>query len=464
MTTTAGCCSSSRRRAERRKWGVGGRHLFVLLFVLGLVAVSAVVIANKETKLGLDLKGGLELVYQGRPTGTAAEVIGKTSKTVDRHHPRTAATSSASPSPKSRGSATDQITVSLPGVTDAGNAAEQVGTTAQLYFYDWEPNLIGRERDDRRPPGRAAAGEARSKKPKRNGKKPGRKPKQPREPAADLRRRLPERLRGGQARRRTGSRSKTATTARARRPRYYLFEKDKRTSCSPAPSSPKRTSTSAPTGRKAPARTRAKCRRSPAGDDRSSPNSRRTRKRRNARRNAEPGWFALKDDPALSGTEITNPKQEYAAKAANRTSPSNSPTKAATPSTKSPARSPSAARRRRSGRPATKKPKRSPATSRSSSTTKSRRGRSSTSPKTPTGSTAAPGPRSPAASTASAKRRNWPTTLQIGALPINLKLISETQVSATLGSAGAPRRDQGRDHRPRPRRPLPAPLLPLPRA
>ena len=26
--------------------------------------------------------------------------------------------------------------------------------------------------------------------------------------------------------------------------------------------------------------------------------------------NAEPGWFALKDDPALSGTEITSPKQE----------------------------------------------------------------------------------------------------------------------------------------------------------
>lgn len=28
---------------------------------------------------------------------------------------------------------------------------------------------------------------------------------------------------------------------------------------------------------------------------------------------AQPGWFALKDDPALSGSEITEPKQEYAA-------------------------------------------------------------------------------------------------------------------------------------------------------
>ena len=51
---------------------MGGRrqHLFVLLFVLGLVVVSAVIIANKpKPKLGLDLKGGLQLVYQGQPTG-----------------------------------------------------------------------------------------------------------------------------------------------------------------------------------------------------------------------------------------------------------------------------------------------------------------------------------------------------------------------------------------------------------
>src|SRR6185312_16727876 len=26
---------------------------------------------------------------------------------------------------------------------------------------------------------------------------------------------------------------------------------------------------------------------------------------------AKPGWFALRDNPALSGTDITNPKQEY---------------------------------------------------------------------------------------------------------------------------------------------------------
>ena len=38
------------------------RNLFVILLMLGLLAASAVVIATKETRLGLDLKGGVELV------------------------------------------------------------------------------------------------------------------------------------------------------------------------------------------------------------------------------------------------------------------------------------------------------------------------------------------------------------------------------------------------------------------
>jgi SecD/SecF fusion protein len=49
---------------------MGGRrrNLFVLLFVLGLIVASAAVIASRKTQLGLDLRGGVELIYQGRPT------------------------------------------------------------------------------------------------------------------------------------------------------------------------------------------------------------------------------------------------------------------------------------------------------------------------------------------------------------------------------------------------------------
>ncbi len=44
------------------------RNLFILLLVAGLLAGSLYVIASKETKLGLDLRGGVELVDEARAT------------------------------------------------------------------------------------------------------------------------------------------------------------------------------------------------------------------------------------------------------------------------------------------------------------------------------------------------------------------------------------------------------------
>lgn len=121
------------------------RHLFVLLFVLGLVVVSGLVIAKQETKLGLDLQGGLELVYQGQPTGTTSEVSGEDiDDSISIIEQRINKLGVSEPEVARLG--TENITVSLPGVTDANRAAEQVGTTAQLYYYDWEPNLIGPEK------------------------------------------------------------------------------------------------------------------------------------------------------------------------------------------------------------------------------------------------------------------------------------------------------------------------------
>ena len=44
------------------------RNTLILLIVVGLVAASLAVIATKKTRLGLDLKGGVQLVYQAKPT------------------------------------------------------------------------------------------------------------------------------------------------------------------------------------------------------------------------------------------------------------------------------------------------------------------------------------------------------------------------------------------------------------
>ena len=48
------------------------RNLFVLLLVAGLLVASLAVIATKPTRLGLDLKGGVSLIYQAKPTKQSA--------------------------------------------------------------------------------------------------------------------------------------------------------------------------------------------------------------------------------------------------------------------------------------------------------------------------------------------------------------------------------------------------------
>ena len=63
------------------------RNLFVILLVLGLLAASLVLIATKQTRLGLDLKGGVELVYQGQPT-PQTKVTPAGDRPLDRHHAR----------------------------------------------------------------------------------------------------------------------------------------------------------------------------------------------------------------------------------------------------------------------------------------------------------------------------------------------------------------------------------------
>src|SRR5215207_1146552 len=118
------------------------RNLFVLLVVLGLIAASAVVVATRETKLGLDLQGGVQLVYQGKATAQQKTINAESiDRALDIMRQRVDAFGVAEPELARVGN--DLIEVSLPGVKNAERAARQVGTTAQLYFYDWEANLLG---------------------------------------------------------------------------------------------------------------------------------------------------------------------------------------------------------------------------------------------------------------------------------------------------------------------------------
>jgi SecD/SecF fusion protein len=117
------------------------RSLFVLLLVLGLIAASVYVISTKPTRLGLDLQGGVQLVYQGEPTPQQPTVTQEAlQRSLDIMRDRVDAFGVAEPELQLAGG--DQIEVNLPGVEDAERAAQQVGSTAQLFFYDWEANIL----------------------------------------------------------------------------------------------------------------------------------------------------------------------------------------------------------------------------------------------------------------------------------------------------------------------------------
>jgi SecD/SecF fusion protein len=122
------------------------RHGFVLLLVVGLIAVSGLIIGTSalgshKTRLGLDLRGGVQLVYQGLPTAQTPHVTQDAlQRAVDIMRQRVDALGVSEPLIQTTGS--DLITVGLPDVKDIARAEKQVGTTARLEFYDWEANAL----------------------------------------------------------------------------------------------------------------------------------------------------------------------------------------------------------------------------------------------------------------------------------------------------------------------------------
>jgi SecD/SecF fusion protein len=119
------------------------RNTFVLLLVALLLAVSVVVIATKPTRLGLDLKGGVSLIYKGVPTAQSKVNSESLNRAINIMRKRVDQIGVAQPEIQLYGA--NEINVALPDVSNVKRAEEQVGKTAQLHFYDWETNVIGPE-------------------------------------------------------------------------------------------------------------------------------------------------------------------------------------------------------------------------------------------------------------------------------------------------------------------------------
>ena len=117
------------------------RNFLILTFVAALLAGSLYVIFTKPTKQGLDLKGGVSLIYEAKPTKDAAVDGDSIQRTIDIMTERVNQLGVSEAEIQRSGE--NQIDVSLPDVQDVEQAQAQVGTTAQLYFYNWEANVVG---------------------------------------------------------------------------------------------------------------------------------------------------------------------------------------------------------------------------------------------------------------------------------------------------------------------------------
>jgi len=412
--------------------GTRRRHLFVLLFVLGLVAISGLIIAKNETKLGLDLQGGLELVYQGQPTGTSTEVSGEDiDDSISIIERRINELGVSEPEVARLG--TDKITVSLPGVTDARRAAEQVGSTAQLYYYDWEKNLIGPEQviggnPGLQPPeGPLKASEKRWEEAGRNVTK-------------ELNKQLiftgayPTAYDAAQLAAEQEP-VENCEDCSVSRPRYYLFKKAEPHDLIAGPELAKKDLYISPTGEKRPKDGIVV--EVPAGTILVSEYP--TNAEGELDETVDPGWYALKDEPALSGNDITDPEQSYG--------PNNEPLVQFGFTDEGQAAFQEVTRRiaQRGQANAIGPVSGEEAEQLSHHFAVILENEVKTRPiinfaENPDGIDGRTGAQIAGGFKDIGEAQDLATTLQIGALPINLKLISQTQVSATLGSEAL---DQG---------------------
>src|SRR6476620_5399811 len=125
---------------RRRNLLVRGR--VGLLVALSLLTIVPGAPLAKKTQLGLDLRGGGGLIYQAEPTPQVPKVTPQAvSDAINTIRKRTNALGVSESEVQQQGR--DQVDIGLPGVANAARAEQQVGTTAQLQFYDWEPNIIG---------------------------------------------------------------------------------------------------------------------------------------------------------------------------------------------------------------------------------------------------------------------------------------------------------------------------------
>ena len=110
------------------------RHLvWRALGVLAVIGAAVALVFTRPVRLGLDLRGGTQIVLEARATETQQVDADTVTRTLEVMRRRVDQLGVAEPSLQRSGE--DRIIVELPGVTDPEEALEVIGRTAQLTFH-----------------------------------------------------------------------------------------------------------------------------------------------------------------------------------------------------------------------------------------------------------------------------------------------------------------------------------------
>jgi SecD/SecF fusion protein len=106
------------------------------VIALAVVALAAVLAVTKQPRLGIDLRGGTQIVLEARDSGEAKATPETTDDAMEVLRQRVDALGVAEPTLVRSGDT--RIIVELPGLQDPREAAEVLGRTAQLTFHPVE--------------------------------------------------------------------------------------------------------------------------------------------------------------------------------------------------------------------------------------------------------------------------------------------------------------------------------------
>jgi SecD/SecF fusion protein len=116
------------------------------LLVIAVLGVSMALVLDRPIKLGLDLRGGTQIVLEAQELEQQAPGADALDRTLEVLRRRVDQLGVAEPSLQTSGE--DRIIIELPGVTDPDEALEVIGRTAQLKFHAVE-GVVEEPRENR---------------------------------------------------------------------------------------------------------------------------------------------------------------------------------------------------------------------------------------------------------------------------------------------------------------------------